>query len=102
MIESLADWSIFTDPDVFGEPVTWTTPPLPDPVPAIFTDASEDRPATLGPGVLTIAPTLTLGAAQLPFSPARNHRCTVRGITYRVAEVQPDGSGGLRLLLERV
>lgn len=110
MIEGADEWAVFTDPDVFGEPVTYTGQGQnPATITAIFTAAHAVVSGGIGPGVATTEPVLTVGADQLAFSPAkcdqvaltRSHPGFPAGTTFRVADPQPDGSGLIRLILER-
>lgn len=110
MIESPAEWAVFTDPAVFGEPVTYAGQgQAPLEIAAIFTAAEAVTAQGAGPGVATTEPVLTLGADQLPFAPAQDDQVTLirarpgfpSGTTLTVAHPQPDGSGLIRLILER-
>jgi hypothetical protein len=110
MIESPADWAVFTDPEVFGAPVTYTGEgQAPLEIAAIFTAAGTVAAQGSGPGVSSTEPVLTLGADQLPFTPARGDRVALiraqagfpAGTAFTVVHPQPDGSGLIRLILER-
>lgn len=110
MIEGASEWAVFTDPDVFGEPVTYTGHgQAPATVTAIFTAAQAVVAQGPGPGVASTEPVLTLGADQLSFTPAQGDQVTTTrphpgfpaGTTFTVADPQPDGSGLIRLILER-
>lgn len=75
------------------------------PVVGIFSDAAA---VALG-DVATVAPTLVVSAAfpsaglspAAPRPPDEGDRLTIAGAPYRVAEMQPNGSGLIRLILER-
>lgn len=101
MLEGPAEWAVFMDPDVFGEPVTYVTPGQP-PVAThgIFTAAHAEVSRGAG-SVGTTVPVLTIGATSLPFTPQAGDQVTVKAQAYRVADPQPDGSGLIRLILER-
>ncbi|MEM7722491.1 MAG: hypothetical protein AAF376_08960 [Pseudomonadota bacterium] len=103
MIEGAAEWAAFMDQDDFADPVTYQAPGH-DPLEilAIFTAADVQFSSGPMPGLNSVTPILTLGRAQLPFDPEPDHTVTVRGDTYRVAEPKPDGTGLIRLLLERI
>lgn len=110
MIEGAAEWAVFTDPEVFGEPVAYAgTGQAPVSIPAIFTAANATAADGIGGGVATTEPVLTFGADQLPFAPAQGDLVTLTrahpgfpaGSVFRVAHPQPDGSGLIRLILER-
>lgn len=106
MIESPDDWAIFTNPDDFGEPVTYQRQGQPEFVAnGIFTAAY----ALIAQGIASTAPVLAIGEATLTLTPeegdlitlTRNHADYPAGTTLRVADPQPDGSGLIRLILER-
>ena len=97
MIEGPEDWAVFMDPAAFGEVVSYTPAGAPSrDLPAIFTAASAEVA-----GTSTVAPVLAIGGV-LGFAPAAGDAVTVRGVDYRVADDQPDGTGLIRLILERV
>lgn len=101
MIESPDDWSTFMDPAVFGEPVTYAGQGIdPVTVSGIFTAAHLMASPGMAP-VSTTAPVLVIGAAQLPFAPAAGDEITRGAEVWRVADPQPDGTGLIRLILER-
>lgn len=98
MIEGPDDWAVFMDPEVFGETVFYEPEGgEAQSLPAIFTAAH----ATVA-DTATVSPVLSLAGPLLGFIPAAGDAVTVRGITYRVAEPQPDGTGLIRCILERV
>ncbi|MEL7166692.1 MAG: hypothetical protein AAGL96_14570 [Pseudomonadota bacterium] len=110
MIEGPDEWAVFTDPDVFGEVVTYQPQGQASvAVTAIFTAAQAVVAQGPGPGVASTEPILTLGEATLPSPPAAGDLVTLTvshpgfpaGTTFKVAEPQPDGSGMTRLILER-
>ncbi|MEM8849246.1 MAG: hypothetical protein AAGE03_04340 [Pseudomonadota bacterium] len=101
MIESPEDWGTFMDPDVFGETVEYSGPEGdPVPVTGIWTAAHFTAAQGFAP-VSTTEPVFVIGAAQLPFAPAQGDELTRQGEVWRVADPQPDGSGLIRLILER-
>lgn len=57
-----------------------------------------------GNGVSTVAPTVFLTLADLPSDPKTDTegRVTVDGVAYSWHDVQPDGMGGVLLILHRV
>lgn len=101
MIEGPAEWAVFMDPQAFGEPVTYVTPGQPPAATyGIFTAAHAEVARGAG-SVATSVPVLTIGAASLPFTPQAGDQVTARAQVWRVADPQPDGSGLIRLILER-
>lgn len=89
--------------DTFGEPTTYTQATgQASPVSGIF-DAAYVRADAGRAGVGTASPAVFYRLADVPIDPAEDEPViTIRGLTYEVAEVQPDGHGGVRLLLTRL
>ena len=54
------------------------------------------------PNITAAMPVLGLRAADLPGAPEQGDRLTVRGQDFLVREAQPDGHGGIKLLLNAV
>jgi hypothetical protein len=52
-------------------------------------------------GVSTLSPTFGLRAGALPFSPRQGDEITIRGVRYRVWDVQPEFVGFYNLILKR-
>lgn len=97
MIEGPEDWAVFMDPAAFGEVASYTPADLgARDLPAIFTAAHAEVA-----GTSTVSPVLVIGGV-LGFAPAPGDAVTVRGVEYHVADAQPDGTGLVRLILERV
>ncbi|MQQ09107.1 hypothetical protein GFB49_11630 [Epibacterium sp. SM1979] len=110
MIEGPEEWAIFTDPDVFGEVITYQGQgQTPAEITAVFSAPYALIDGGPGPGVATTQPTLTFGSEQLTFTPRQGDQVTLTqshpgfpaGTTLRVADPQPDGAGLIRLILER-
>lgn len=106
MIEGADEWAVYLDPQVFGETVTYhAAGHSAVQIAAIFTAAH----ALAGQGVSTTAPVLVIGEAALATPPQagdlvtlqRKHGEYAAGTQLRVADPQPDGSGLIRLILER-
>ncbi|WP_227271240.1 head-tail joining protein [Roseobacter weihaiensis] len=93
--------SVFFDPAVFGTPATFF--PVEGgsyPISGIYTDAY--ALAGSGPGVSTSAPVFTIDAHTQPRPPQQNDRVSISGKgDFVVNDPQPDGSGLIRLILER-
>lgn len=98
------DWGVFFDLAAFGEALIYR--------PAgraafetcgIFTAAhAEVARGGFGPGVSGAAPILTLPPDDaFPVAPSPGDLVTLRGDDWRVADVQRDGAGMARLILER-
>lgn len=102
MIEDASTWAVFMDEATFGESVTYT----PQgggalAITAILTNAHAERGGGDFPGLSVTAPVLALPDSFLPAPPLVGDAVTARGVAYRVADVQPDGTGLSRLILER-
>lgn len=99
MIESAADRALMFDAAAFAEAATWTPAAgAPVAVSGIYTDG---HAAALGaPGVSGSAPAFSCAADTVP-GIAHGDSLFVRAASWRVADVQPDGSGLTRLILER-
>ena len=99
-----ADWQVFFDVAAAAEAVTYHPAAAADvELAGIFT-AAHTIAARGGrdAGVSTATPILTLPPAhRLPVTPAVGDELTCRAVLYRVADLQPDGSGMIRLILER-
>lgn len=98
------DWGVFFDPAAFGDVLTYRPAGrAPFAACGIFTAAhAEIARGGFGPGVSGAAPVLTLPPDEtLGVTPRPGDLVTVRGGDWRVADVQRDGSGMARLILER-
>jgi hypothetical protein len=86
---------------VLGDPVTYT-PGVGSAanVRGVF-DAAYQRVDVGHAGVASVGPAVFLRVSDLPSDPSddADATVTVRGTTYTVHEAQPDGLGGVRLLL---
>ena len=93
MIESAADRALMFDPGAFGTRATLADAST---VAGVFTVPAA---AILGdPGARTLAPVFTTDAAT---APAVGATLTVDGTQWRVADIDSDGAGVARLILER-
>lgn len=55
-----------------------------------------------GASISTTDPLLGIKAADLPGKPTKSDTVTVHGIAYRVIDSQPDGQGGINLILKKL
>jgi hypothetical protein len=103
MIEDADDLAVFFDPDVFGEVAAYALAGGGGAdVAGIYADAQTAAAGGAWPGVSTVTPVFTVAAAALPPGAAQGDQLTRSGgLLYRVLDIQPDGSGLVRLLLER-
>lgn len=98
MIESAADRALMFDPAAFAEVATLTpSGGAPVEVSGIFTDGH--RAAFGDPGASTALSAFTLAAGAA--APRAGDILAARSVTWRIADTQPDGSGLIRLILER-
>lgn len=98
------DWSVFFDPGDWGRSATYVggAPVVTRALPGILRAAHEEAaPADGWPGVSTVAPVYSCRAADLPPGAGAGDGFTLDGATYEVRDIQPDGTGLARLILER-
>lgn len=100
-VEDAADWDVFLDGDVFAAAATWTRPAMAGvTVRGIRAEAHAVAAGGDFPGVSTTAPVFTTAAAELPADAAQGDTLTIDGAPWRVADLQPDGAGMVRVILE--
>lgn len=103
VIETERDRAIFLDASDQGhaEPVIYRiTGGAPVEIAAIFTNESEIDLAGAGLDLSVRRPRLTVSEASLPAGAAEGDQVAVRGSRYRVAVIEPDGTGFARISLE--
>jgi hypothetical protein len=103
-IETAADFELWLDPAVFGSAFTYSggSPARLRTLAGIFSKAHAiEAPAGDWPGVSTTAPVLTCRAADLPPGAAAGDSVALDGAAWAVRDIQPDGTGLARLILER-
>lgn len=99
MIESAADRALFCDPAAFGATAAWHPAGGGGPIPlrGVFTPAH----AVILGDVSGLAPVMVLSLdAGLPA--VGDELRSLGGANWRVADVQPDGTGMARLILEKI
>lgn len=105
VFDDAADWRLFFDTGGAGEMVIYHPADGPDVALAGIFTAAHAVVARGGfdGGVSTVTPVLTLPPVHhLPVADlVAGDEVTCRAVLYRVADVQPDGSGMIRLILER-
>lgn len=84
--------------DTFGEPVIVNGIPMT----GIFMAAHEAVDVSTETPVSTVQPVLEVRTKDLPDGVEESDSVEVRGLSYVVADVQPDGYGILKLLLHKV
>lgn len=96
------DWDVFMDPEEFGVTAFWQT--LDGDfaeVNGIFEAAREVVLPGDGGGVSALLPVLTVPETAVPETASQDDDVEIHGKNYRVADIQPDGSGQSRVILER-
>lgn len=102
MIWGPEEWDIVLGLDDFAAAGAWALAVggAPGPVRGIFT---RDHLVAAGgdfPGVSTTAPAFAMPEAELPTGAAQGDTLTIGATVYRVADIQPDGAGLVRVILE--
>ncbi|MCX8016528.1 MAG: hypothetical protein N2690_01300 [Rhodocyclaceae bacterium] len=90
---------------VWGEPAQLRPATAPAAVHAlrgVFTDAYELMELIGDVGVASVRPALLVRQQDLPLQPQPGDEIEVRARRWRIAQLQPDGYGMLRLLLQEV
>ncbi|AKU43298.1 head-to-tail joining protein [Rhodobacter phage RcCronus] len=97
------DWDVFFDPDDFADSAVWDTQAGEFvEIDGIFEAGREVVLAGDGAGISAIMPVLTVASDSVPATAAQGDDLEVRDKNFRVADLQPDGSGLTRVILERV
>lgn len=86
-----------------GESVTYTPAGgAPESVTGIFDGVSVEVDMEQGLSVQSTDPSLSVHLADLAVEPTVGDAITVRGVSYTIAEIHPDGQGDARFKLEEV
>jgi hypothetical protein len=97
------DWGVFMDPDEFGVTAYWETQGGESAdVDGIFEAAREVVLPGEGGGISALLPVLTVPEIAVPETAGQDDDVEIDGRNFRVADIQPDGSGQSRIILERV
>jgi hypothetical protein len=92
------DWDVFFDPDDFGDTAFWETQEVESAsIDGIFQATAE----VVLDGVSAVLPTFTTSEDLIPSTVAQGDDVEVRDTNYRVSDIQLDGSGLARVILER-
>ncbi|WP_170561408.1 head-tail joining protein [Ruegeria atlantica] len=96
------DWDVFFDPADFGQSAAWDTQ-AGDFVnlDGIFEEAREVALSGDTVGASAVLPVLTVATSQVPATAAQGDDLEINSVNYRVTDIQPDGSGLTRVVLER-
>lgn len=99
--EAPGDWGVFFDAaDGFAGVVIYTPQGgMAQEIEALWTDAHVER-AVAGGVVSGTSPVVTLALAALASPPRQGDTIEIRAATWTVADVQPGGTGVVRLILE--
>ena len=100
----MIDWSsLVLGPviGVFGQPAVYTQAGTNYPLSGVFDEAYASVDVSSGQPVTTWSPCFGFNVSDLPVTPRQKDRLTITatGQTYIVRNVQPDGHGWCRLLL---
>lgn len=96
------DWDVFFNPSEFGDSAVWDTQEGETvDVDGIFEASREVILSGESVGVSAVMPVLTVAVDQIPATAAQGDDLEVRGKNYLVSDIQPDGSGLARIILER-
>lgn len=97
------DWGVFFDPDDFADSAVWDTQAGEFvELDGIFEAAREVVLSGDSVGVSAVMPVLTVASDSVPETAAQGDDLEIRDQNFRVADLQPDGSGLTRVILERV
>jgi hypothetical protein len=96
------DWDVFFDPADFGSAATWDTQggELVD-LNGIFEEAREVALTGEAVGVSAVHSVLTVASVEVPASAAQGDDLEISAVNFLVVDLQPDGSGLTRVILER-
>ena len=103
-------WPAFADlvnvatRDTFGEPATYAPQGGAAPVSltAVFEENALVVSTELGVLIRSGRPGIGVVLADIPVPPRRGDQVTIRSTAYKVQDVDPDGQGGAKLLLNLV
>lgn len=101
-LEGEDEFDVFFDPQVFGESGTYAHGSASTPLAGIFANAHA-AVAPLGDwrGVSTSAPVFTCRAVALPEAAAAGDTLTLGPTLWTVRDIERDGTGLARLIIER-
>ena len=91
------DFGVFFNPDDFATSADWAGVT----VNGILTAPAVDLLVGEGAGVVSAPPVFVIAAADQPSGAAQGDAVTINGGAYRVAKLEPDAAGLVRVLLER-
>lgn len=92
------DWDVFFDPSDFADSATWETQ---EGESATLDGIFQATAEVVLDGVSAVLPTFTTAEDLIPSTAAQGDDMEVRDVNYLVSDIQPDGSGLARVILER-
>lgn len=96
------DWGVFMSPEDFGDRVFWETCEGESAeMEGLFQASREVVLPGDGVGVSALMPVLTVPESAIPETASQDDDVEIKGRNYRVADIQPDGSGLALIILER-
>jgi hypothetical protein len=95
------DWGTFMDPADFAHAFAWESTAEFVEGYGLFNAAHEVALSGEFGGVSTRQPVLTVAESHMPTDAAQGDEVECKGRNWRVADIQPDGSGLARVILER-
>lgn len=100
-VETPADLAVLFSAEDFGQSATYTVAGGSGVgIEGIFTNAHADVAPLDGRGISTVTPVFTVATLSLPPGAAQGDVLETGGSIWRVADLQPDGTGLTRIILE--
>ena len=101
MLNDLANRALSAGIKVMGEPITLTRNSTTYEIKGVFQESFKVIDPATGMPVNSQQPVLGVNTRDLNIEPRRSDMVTVRGVNYRVRDLQDDGHTGVTLLLQR-
>ena len=101
MINDLANRALKAGIRVMGEPITLTRSNTTYEIKGVFQESFKVIDPQTGMPVNSQQPVLGVNLSDLSIVPRRGDTVSVRGVSYRVRDIQEDGHTGMTLLLQR-
>ncbi len=96
------DWGVFFDPDDFADMAVWDTQEGETvDIHGIFEAAREVALQGESVGISAVLPVLTVAEDQIPATASQGDDLEIDGVNFIISDIQPDGSGLTRVVLER-
>ena len=101
MLNDLANRALKAGIKVMGEPITLTRSSTTYEITGVFQESFKVIDPATGMPVNSQQPVLGINLTDISIEPRRSDMVTVRGVNYRVRDLQDDGHTGVTLLLQR-